>query len=169
MRILTLGVCLWCVAAAAQPLAPCDTAEFRQFDFWVGHWDVTDPDGNTVGHNRIDAILNGCALQENWTGGSSFRGHSFNIYDRARGVWHQTWVDSSGALLQLEGGLLDGAMVLEGTRYSPKRNAPVQDRISWTPNADGSVRQHWQSSVDGGASWQTVFDGLYRHAAVDAD
>ena len=36
------------------------------------------------------------------------------------------------------------------------------ERIAWTPDADGSVRQHWQQSTDDGASWATVFDGIYR-------
>jgi hypothetical protein len=169
MRILMLGMCLWCVTVAAQsPEAPCVAPEFRQFDFWLGDWAVTDPNGKPVGHNRIDVILDGCVLQENWTGGSGFRGHSFNIYDRSRGVWHQTWVDSSGALLLLEGGLRGGAMVLEGTRHSLKHSAPVLERITWTPNDDGSVRQHWQSSLDAGQTWATVFDGIYRHAASKA-
>jgi hypothetical protein len=36
------------------------------------------------------------------------------MYDAARQVWHQTWVDSSGTLLLLEGGLRGKSMVLEG-------------------------------------------------------
>ncbi|TJY58827.1 DUF1579 domain-containing protein [Sinimarinibacterium sp. CAU 1509] len=175
MRLLVLTLVFLCLGVVAQahaadvPSTACAVPEFRQFDFWAGEWDVTDPAGKTVGHNRIDAILDGCALQESWTGSSGFRGHSFNLYDRSRSVWHQTWVDSSGTLLLLEGGLQDGAMVLEGTRHSRERNAPVRDRITWTPNADGSVRQHWQSSLDDGKTWQTVFDGLYRRSTRAPD
>jgi hypothetical protein len=40
----------------------------------------------------------------------------------------------------------------------------VRQRVTWTPRADGSVRQHWESSRDG-ASWHTDFDGIYRHPA----
>ena len=29
-----------------------------------------------------------------------------------------------------------------------------------TPNADGSVRQHWESA-DSSGKWTTAFDGLY--------
>ena len=41
--------------------------------------------------------------------------------------------------------------------------APVrlQQRIVWTAQPDGSVRQIWSSSEDGGASWSVVFDGRY--------
>jgi hypothetical protein len=27
---------------------------------------------------------------------------------------------------------------------------------------DGRVRQHWETSKDGGATWTTAFDGYYR-------
>ena len=35
---------------------------------------------------------------------------------------------------------------------------------TWTPNPDGTVRQHWEISSDAGKSWTTAFDGLYRRA-----
>jgi hypothetical protein len=37
---------------------------------------------------------------------------------------------------------------------------PIQ-RITWAPQADGSVRQLWESSKDGGRTWSTAFDGKY--------
>ena len=33
---------------------------------------------------------------------------------------------------------------------------------TWYDNADGTVRQHWEQSKDGGKSWTTAFDGLYK-------
>ena len=47
-------------------------------------------------------------------------------------------------------------MVL-GTTADPKQI----DRTTWTPLEDGRVRQHWESTTDGGKSWSTVFDGYY--------
>ena len=35
--------------------------------------------------------------------------------------------------------------------------------------ADGTVRQHWETSGDGGATWATAFDGLYRPLAADGE
>ena len=87
-------------------------------------------------------------------------GNSFNVYDRQTGQWHQTWVDNTGLLLQLDGELTDGAMVLSGKGKLPNGDA-VTHRITWTPKADGTVRQHWESSKDQGATWFTAFDGLY--------
>ena len=44
------------------PAKPCTAAENRQFDFWIGDWDVTTPNGKAAGTNRINPILGGCVL-----------------------------------------------------------------------------------------------------------
>ena len=56
--------------------------------------------------------------------------------------------------------------VLEGEQpvADPKTGQRQRDRITWTPNGDGTVRQLWESSTDGGATWSVAFDGTYRHA-----
>jgi len=140
---------------------PCATDEFRQFDFWIGEWEVTDPAGNVVGENRITRILGGCVLMEEWTGAGQSRGKSWNLYSAATRQWHQSWVDNSGLLLQLDGGLEDGSMVLKGSLTGPQGKMTMQ-QIAWTPQDDGSVRQHWTMSQDGGDTWTTAFDGNYR-------
>jgi hypothetical protein len=152
-------------AVASKP-PPCAPAEHRQFDFWLGDWEVKDPAGKVVGHNRIEAAHGGCALIEHWTSVTGVSGTSLNIYDRDRGKWHQTWVDSGGGLLQLDGGFTGGAMVLAGDAFdadAPSRSA--RQRVTWTPLADGRVRQLWESSTDGGKTWTVVFDGLYARKA----
>ena len=67
----------------------CTAAEYRQFDFWQGDWDVRDASGKNVGRNRIVAVQGGCALQENWTGAGGVSGTSLNLYDNDRKRWHQ--------------------------------------------------------------------------------
>lgn len=147
-------------AEAAAPPAPCADPASRQFDFWVGDWDVFDPAGKQVGTNHI-ALVYGCVLHESWKTPRGYEGQSLNRYDADRGLWHQTWVDNQGTLLLLEGGLKDGAMVLsDGSTPGRKPGAPLNE-IRWTRNDDGSVRQHWQSSADGGKTWKTAFDGKY--------
>ena len=147
-------------AAQLQTRPSCDAAGHRAFDFWIGEWTVANPRGTVVGTSRIEAILDGCAIYESWTGSTGSHGHSLNIYDRASGRWHQTWVDNGGMLLKLEGGLEGNAMVLSGVL--PGANGVALQRITWTPNQDGTVRQHWESSDDEGETWGTLFDGLYR-------
>jgi hypothetical protein len=147
---------------AAPPKPGCPESVHRQFDFWLGHWDVFAPDGKKAGENRIESIAAGCALSESWTGRGGFTGNSLNIYDKTDRKWHQTWVDSSGGRLDLAGALEGNAMVLGSTGPDPdKPGGTLTQRITWTPNADGSVRQHWQTSVDGGKTWSTAFDGKY--------
>ena len=68
----------------------CEGPEHRQFDFWVGEWNVKDAsDGSVAGINSVTRILGGCVLLESWRGASGMEGTSFNIYDRADGAWHQ--------------------------------------------------------------------------------
>jgi hypothetical protein len=166
MRIVTLCLCAavavvfavsWnSTVISAETKPKCTSAEHRQFDFWIGTWRVTEK-GKPAGENRIESIDGGCVLLESWTGVGGLTGHSLNIYDAKRGVWHQTWVDSSGSLLVLEGRYKDGAMVLEGQHAEPNR----RERITWTAKPDGAVRQHWETTSDGGGKWATAFDGLY--------
>ncbi|MCB1008912.1 MAG: hypothetical protein KDB94_08455 [Acidobacteria bacterium] len=139
---------------------PCSAAEFRQFDFWLGDWEV-EAGGKLAGHNRITRLYGDCILREEYrTANGAYVGTSLNGYDAARKVWHQTWVDNQGLVLLLDGRFEKGAMRLEGK--SPTAGGERIDRITWTPNPDGSVRQHWEQSTDGGKSWKSAFDGLYR-------
>ncbi len=168
-NIATLGLLLAVSALSFATEAPapatsesCAAPEHRQFDFWVGDWTVTQA-GKPAGINRIERILDGCALLESWSGTSGYRGNSLNFYDAARKRWHQTWTDTSGTALALDGEFTAGRMVLAGTRFDPARQQTVHDRITWTPNADGTVRQLWEASADG-KTWSVLFDGLYARA-----
>jgi len=167
--LIALSLCR-CDAVLAQPALPtaatsCGAAEHRQFDFWLGAWDVTNPAGVLVGRNRIESAHGGCALIEHWTSVKGVTGTSLSIYDRDGGRWHQTWVDSGGGLLQLDGGIAGGAMVLAGDAFDADAPAKVsRQRITWTPQPDGRVRQLWESSTDGGRNWRVVFDGRYGRA-----
>ncbi|MEP6666572.1 MAG: hypothetical protein ABJA81_09010 [Nocardioidaceae bacterium] len=138
--------------------------ETTQFDFWLGDWEVFTPAGKRVGTNQITSLFGGRALAESWEGAGDVHGRSLNAWDAARGVWHQTWVDSTGSLLLLDGGMCDGSMVMEGTAPSDDDPHVVQrHRISWTPSADGNeVRQLWEVSSDQGSNWEVAFDGRYR-------
>ncbi len=141
--------------APAAPAA-CAASESRQFDFWIGDWNVVDAKGKVAGHNRIESILGGCALAEHWDGAGGGHGVSYNAYDANAKVWRQFWVDSHGGVLQLEGAFAANRMALRSTK--PGNHI---DRITWTPNADGTVRQLWEASEDSGASWKIAFDGRY--------
>ena len=139
-------------------------AQSHAFDFWIGEWDVFGPKGKQVGTNSITALFGTGAIAEHWHGAGDIEGRSLNAYDEARGCWHQTWVDSTGSILLLDGCLLDGSMVMEGVARSGDDPSRLdRQRITWTPSDGGlQVRQLWEVSGDDGATWQTAFDGRYR-------
>jgi len=144
----------------------CHEPERRQFDFWLGEWEVRQPDGTLVGRNTISLLFGGCALREEWRGESGHRGGSLNAWSPQRGSWHQTWVDSSGLTLLLDGGMRDGSMVMEGDAALPDGDGRVvRHRITWSV-VDGnpdSLRQHWEAATEEG-TWETLFDGRYSRA-----
>ena len=148
------------VPLVAQAPRGCTAPEYRQFDFWTGEWTVTVANGRVAGSNRIESILGGCALQEHWTSAAGGHGTSLNMWNAADSTWRQVWIDASGNLLELSGALRGKEMVLSGTTRGADGRMQV-NRITWTPAADGTVRQLWESSTDDGASWTVQFDGRY--------
>lgn len=159
IRRLLAAASLASFAATAPAAGPCDTDEYRQFDFWIGEWNVHTADGKLAGTNSIAREYGGCVLHERYSTGRGYSGESLNVFDAARKLWHQTWVDSSGTLLLLEGGLRGPSMVLEGQTHETDGTVK-RHRITWTPDADGSVRQHWEAT-DSHGKWVSVFDGRY--------
>ncbi|MGI9087858.1 MAG: hypothetical protein ACR2HH_08995 [Chthoniobacterales bacterium] len=147
-------------APAAAPKA-CTGPEFRQFDFWLGKWTVRTPDGKQAGTSEITEVSGGCAIREQWQGGSGTPGTSLNYYDPATKQWHQDWVGGDGTILHLTGGLTGTAMVL--SQETATASGQQINRITWTPSPDGKVQQHWETSDDGGKIWKTSFFGIYAH------
>jgi len=159
----TLGLLVLAAPLAAQnaPPTPCqDSARFGEFDFWVGEWDVFVGNGSRAGTNRIEKVEQGCLVIEHWNGAGGGTGTSVNFYDPGRRVWRQLWVSSGDVVIEIEGGLRDGSMVLEGT-LTDTQGQSQPFRGTWTPGPDGSVRQHFEISQDDGATWSTWFDGRY--------
>jgi len=159
-RHIVLLLCLSLPPALAQ--AACADLVYRQFDFWLGAWNVSSKDGKLIGRDQVVKAFGGCVVQEHWTSVDGGTGSSFSIYDASRKLWHQTWVDSSGTLVVLEGGLKDGRMVMTGEQVE-SNGAHWLSRMTWIPGKD-SVNQVWDASKDGGKTWKVVFDATYRKA-----
>ncbi|MCI0407465.1 MAG: hypothetical protein L0191_02685 [Acidobacteria bacterium] len=153
-----LAMLAWQAAPAAP--APCAGAEYRQFDFWLGEWEV-ESGGKRAGTNRITRIQGGCALLEDWTGAEGTTGMSLNLYDPANKKWHQMWIDSDGLALFLEGELKDGKMTLASGPMPTRDGQVSRHRITWSSLPEGRVRQLWEQSTDQGRSWSVVFEGIY--------
>ena len=147
-------------ALEQRALPPAQRDVYRQFDFWVGTWDVTNAGGQPAGRNVITLEEKGMLLVEHWTNTQGATGTSINFHDAADGRWHQIWVDPSGEVTRYAGTFHDGAMHFEGTAAHPDGRRGRR-RMVFTPRADGTVRQVIQVSPDGGATWTVDFDGLY--------
>ena len=157
--VLAVGVITPPTSAQSKP-ASCQAPELRQFDFWVGRWNVFDAADKKVGENVIESIDSGCVLLERWRGNGGFTGSSLNSWSAVTKQWHQHWVDNQGGLLRLSGAFEGGRMVLAASEPDPKKPGSLLcQRITWTALPDGSVRQLWEQSAGGGAAWTTVFDG----------
>lgn len=157
---------LWAGAALAQaPSHGCDSPESKQFDFWVGEWDLSykGQDGKPAkSANRITKILDGCVLLEQFTGkpGIGLDGHSVSTYDRTAGKWKQTWVDNTASYLDFVGGWSDGKMVL--ARDAERQGKRFRQRMVWQDITPQSFKWLWQRSDDEGATWKTLWEIDYR-------
>ena len=129
----------------AAPGEPCrDDARHRQFDFWLGDWNVTAANGTGGATNQIRAALDGCLVTESWTAANGVRGRSINAYDRDLGEWHQTWVSSQpGGHLRMAGGLVADTMLLRGERITPS-GFHWFDEYRWYVLPTGQVVQAWK-------------------------
>ena len=146
-------------AQTPPPSFGCPDPVNHQFDFWLGDWNVTAGEAR-AGTNLVTAEEGGCVVHEHWTGARGGTGQSFNFYDAGLGKWHQLWVDNQGTFLYLTGAFADERMVLEGTAPGPD-GTPQQQRLTFFRNADGTVRQLWETSKNQGRTWSVAFDGLY--------
>ena len=106
------------VPAVAQVADPCsDLERAHEFDFWIGEWEVFS-DGKLAGTNSIRPILDGCVLQEMWSGAQGGAGSSLNFYNPRVDKWQQFWVWRNGTTLNLSGAFEEGRMVLQGDSVS---------------------------------------------------
>jgi hypothetical protein len=160
--VLLLLVAISLPDAVRADAAKCESSEFHQFDFWAGDWDTYDLDApdKIVARNRVEIILDGCALREVYDQADGLHGESLNTWDPVRKVWRQFWVTNRGQLLMLEGRMQGDRMVLEGAQTGAD-GRPGVIRATWQPRKDG-VRETAELSSDGGKTWKPLFDIVFR-------
>jgi len=164
MRHILVSLLLTCfsISTNAQAKCACCEKEYRQFDFWTGHWETFDPSGKLVGTNTIDIIQDSCILRENWKSATSpYTGTSYNFYDSNTSMWTQTWIDNQGGALILKGSYHNNKMILSSEPIKNNDANSVFNKITWTNNKDGTVRQLWESKT-GDGEWSVLFDGTYK-------
>lgn len=153
-------------APAAPPPPACESPEHKQFDFWVGRWDVYRPDTNQlVAHSLIEKIYGGCAIRENWMPVNGFgAGGSLNSYRPEEKRWRQVYTGAGNGWAEYAGGMAGGAMVITGTQSMPTGSkTPV--RITYKRGEGGTVHQIGEQSSDGGRTWTLNYHFVYRPSA----
>jgi len=145
--------------SAAHPCA--HQPVYRQFDFWLGEWDVVTTQGqNPAGTSSIQLIIDQCVLLENWTGGGGGTGKSFNHYDTTTKKWIQDWVDSRSNSVHFEGGLENGVMSYFADAVDGQ-GAHTRRHLQFFKLDADHIRQFSQMSNDGGTTWATEYDLTY--------
>lgn len=140
----------------------CCSENHKAFDFWIGSWEVTNQDGSAAGKNLIEKIQGGCVLRETWTSAKgNFTGTSTNFFNPKTEQWEQLWVDNSGNVLKLAGTRTENQMILSSEPFEHTDGETYVNRIIWTYNGDGTVRQLWEVLKDDKVV-NTLFDGLYK-------
>ena len=154
--------------AGSATTSPCEQdPEFREFDFWVGEWEVHGTDGTFLGENTVSSDEGGCVLTEQWRGAKGSTGMSINYLDRMTDEWVQSWHAAGGYQILIRGGMTDEGMLLSGTIHLIATGQTSPFRGLWTPLPDGRVRQYFEQSNDDGATWEPWFEGFYSRKAAD--
>jgi tetratricopeptide (TPR) repeat protein len=136
----------------------------RQFDFWIGEWDVVGADGSSpAGASKIELILGDCVIQENWTsaGNIGYEGKSYNTYNPDLHRWEQFWNDNAGGMIHFYGELKDGVMDYWTDEIPQKDGTRLKRHLQFIPSGHDKVRQFSQGSTDGGKTWHVEYDFIY--------
>jgi hypothetical protein len=153
---------------AEENQAPCGTrAASREFDFWVGDWNVvTSAEGSPVGRSHIERTIGDCVIWENWTslGESGYTGKSYNVYNPDQKRWEQFWVDNQGGMIHFYGHLAQGVMDFSTEAIPQADGKTLKRRLRFYPVSADRVRQFSEGSTDDGKTWTVEYDFTYDRA-----
>jgi len=157
---------------AAQAPTPCPAPEARQFDFWIGEWNVRNRQsppanpgawyetGNAT--DRVYPVVHGCAIIEHWRG-TTFQGFvtgfSVRAWNADSGQWDLVLLWPSPE--QPRFGELHGAFSHGRGEFLARRGTPTGDttitRFSFADITPTALRWQSENSNDGGASWSSTW------------
>jgi hypothetical protein len=164
MKLLFTTALVLALAAGTQAApAGCTAPGYRQFDFWLGEWDVFETSGGPKEATAsITAILKGCGVHEAYRNTDGSGGDSLNTFDPHTGTWRQSWLSDKGQIAVMEGRKAGNTITIVGPETGDAVGRII--RGHWTPNKDGSVHETAERSDDGGKSWKPWYDlTLKRH------
>ena len=160
-----LFLLLWCFLIPtliySQENCACCSSNHKNFDFWVGDWEVFNAEGVKIGENLVEKLEDNCIVSENWTGVNGNSGKSFNYYQPIDSTWNQLWISNTGNILKLKGHAeIDKMILLSDLQQNEKGS--FFNRITWTKNNDGTVTQLWEILNSDQQAVKTAFKGIYK-------
>jgi hypothetical protein len=147
--------------------SPCTAdSTYQRLVFWVGDWDVVDSTGAHYATQRVRAVVDGCAITAEWTGGGGNKGLSLSGFDARAGEWRQIYVSNqvpfpSGVPVRKSDPSYSGP----GIRFIPlldPAGSLARSRVTIMPLSDHRAMQLFEDSSDGGRTWHTIFKAEHR-------
>jgi len=146
----------------------CHEEHYREFDFWIGEWDLTNlrlqEDGSwaDVGTatDRVFPVAGGCGIVELWDGylgNSHIRGFSVRTYDPTAGKWLLVlnWPRQNQAGFgMLEGEFRHGRGEFY-TEFTAEDGTEGMTRYSFADIGHDTFRWNDGTSTDGQQTWRT--------------
>ncbi|MGD8496138.1 MAG: hypothetical protein PVF05_08075 [Gemmatimonadales bacterium] len=148
----------------------CPEPEARQFDFWLGEWDVQNhnrpPNGDRwfeTGRatDRVYTVLGGCAVVEHWRGyafpqAGHIVGFSVRAWNPAAESWEAAllWPIGPNASFGTPSGGADGDDLVLRNQFEGSDGSTVLSRLLFTDIDDDAFT--WMNGIshDGGDTWQ---------------
>jgi len=135
----------------------CSAAQAKQFDFWVGTWDVSwqGASGPLKGTNTVTKQA-GCVIVEHFDGPlggvQGYIGNSAAAWVPSLGKWTQLYIDTTGFTGTYVGGYEGSAFIL----YRATAGGAIANtgRLVWKDITADQLIWTNDRSVDGGATWQ---------------
>ena len=163
--MLTVATCL--LPFARTPLAQAEaagcaaSAETRQFDYWLGDWNVGGPGASSNSKSTVALTLDKCVFVETWDGGRGHAGQNVFGYSPDDHTWYGMFADNHGRVhIFTQGTVSDGTAEFRGPSRGQNGEA-VLNRVKIVRVAVDKVEQTWEKSSDNGGTWNVVFRGEY--------
>jgi hypothetical protein len=151
---------------------PCARPELNQITFLKGDWDVISEKKASFEDDEWEKskavaswtpILNGCVLQEQWSGtldGKPMEWIQLLAYNHRDQKWEQGMVDwGHGNLITSEGYYEEGKLVF--TTPHIRRGKLLIDKIIIEKVSDNRVNWTIKTSLDGGETWNAFWKMRY--------
>lgn len=170
-------------ARAAEGTGPCRDPAYRQFDFWIGDWNVANrqrrPQGTEWGitgqaTDRVYPVAGGCGIVEHWRGTASpgeVLGYSLRAWNPDKQKWDLVLLwprPEQPRFFTLEGTFDQGRGDFFRSVTDTAGN-PVRIRFSFSDITANSLQWSDGTSRDGGNSWSStwIMDFTRRDSLAD--